>query len=155
MTTPNKPVPWYIPIALLTLGVLSALLGAWLAWSSWTFLFTSKRVEGTVTDLVEVKSNTDSPGTLRERSFAPAFEYQAEGRAYRIQSKVSSSAPSYSVGDKVPVRYPPDRPGEGRIDSISDNWVLPLVFGGGGLVFLAVGLGMAVARRRVARATPD
>src|SRR5215470_5572131 len=110
MKTPNKPVPWYIPIAFMTLGVLSAAVGSWLAWSSWTFLSSSKRVEATITDLVEIKSNTDSPGTLRERSFAPVFEYDVDGHTYRIQSRVSSSVPSYAVGDKVLARYLPDRP---------------------------------------------
>lgn len=151
MDSPIKPIPWYVPVAFLTLGAMSTAVGSWLGWTTWAFLTTSLRVEGTVTEVVQVRSNTDSPGNIQERSFAPVFKYETDGRTYRIQSKVSSSSPSYAVGDRVFVRYLPHRPEDGRIDSFWENWVGTLVFGGGGVIFTAVGLGTALARRHVIR----
>src|SRR5438270_204790 len=43
------------------------------------------------------------------------------------------------------------RPGEGGLDSFAENWLGPLVFGGGGLLFTGVGVGLLVARRRALR----
>ena len=44
------------------------------------------------------------------------------------------------VGEKVVVRYRPDRPGEAEVDSFFTLWGAASLFGVLGLVFLSVGI---------------
>jgi hypothetical protein len=46
------------------------------------------------------------------------------------------------VGETVNVLYLESDPHDAKIDSFTSLWFLPMVFGGTGAIFLAVGVGM-------------
>jgi hypothetical protein len=124
------------------LGCLSAGVGVWFTVHSYRFASTALRAEGTVVRLVRSSNGTS----------APVIRYQVSGQAFERQSRVSSRPPAYSVGDKVSVLYRPDQPGTGQIDSFMEQWFVPLLCGGLGTVFVAVGCAIIFARPRRRRA---
>jgi hypothetical protein len=155
MAASVKAVPRVVIFACLGLGLVSLGVGALLGRSAWNRQRESQRAEGTVVELVRIEpsGNTGTTGQrLDEKpSYAPVVQYQVGGNIYRIRSKVSSETPSYSVGESVSVLYPPDNPSDGRIDSFAENWLLTLLFAGGGLLFLVFALALFLARLRSAR----
>ena len=103
----------------------------------------------------ESKGRTGKGGTVSSKpGFAPLVQYQVDGTTYRIQGHVSSSSPSYTVGEGVVILYSADNPAEGRIDSFTEKWLVPIIFGGSGLLFTLIGFGMLLWRRRRAPLQP-
>ena len=88
-----------------------------------------------------------------EGSMFPVVRYQVTGIDHECKGQVSSSPPSYTIGDKVTILYRPEMPADGRIDSFSDRWLAALMFGGAGLVFAGIGL-VVVTRAAANQAGP-
>jgi hypothetical protein len=155
MQSAAKPIPLVFIIPFLAMGLTFAGIGVATGWSRWNALAHARRVDGKVVDVVRAEGHKAAGPKTRPASnkptFAPVVEYEVDGQTYRIQGAVSSSSPSYAVGDTVGVVFPADKPSEGSIDSFSEKWLGPLVFGGGGLVFALVGVGMVWARVRSVR----
>jgi hypothetical protein len=155
MARKGNPLFLFFILPFVVIGLVFAGIGGAAGWSSCQTLLGARRVEGTVAELVRVKSlkgavGPKGHGVSNRPAFAPAVEYRVEGKSYRIQGHISSSNPAYAVGEKVAVLYPPGHPAEGTIDSFSEKWLGPLFFGVIGLLFAAIGLGMLWYRRRSA-----
>ncbi|MFE0100699.1 DUF3592 domain-containing protein [Streptomyces sp. NPDC059009] len=84
------------------------------------------------------------PGPLRQRP--PRFGPARGTRTFR--SPTGSNPPSYERGDRVEVLYRADSPEDARINGFASLWLLPLIFGGIGLVIAGIATGVAVAMRR-------
>jgi hypothetical protein len=155
MQAAAKRLPLAFVLAFVALGGVFVALGAALGWSSWNHLAGAERVEGTVVDLRRVrespKKNAKGQPVAPKPSLAPVVRYEVDGQLYYIRGHVSSPRCPYAVGSTVTVVYPPDRPSEGKIDTLSENWLAPLGFGAAGLLFSLIGLGMLWVRRRAAR----
>ena len=69
---------------------------------------------------------------------------------------MATSWKPYAIGDEVPVLFSPDDPQSASINSFTSMWLLPLLLGGGGLVFVIGGLGLGtfVARKAGWRLLP-
>jgi hypothetical protein len=151
MSPPVKRISWLFIVPFLLLGLVGTAIGVGLAWSSWSNLCDAQRTEGAVVELARVEP-PKNPGKGQppnpKPGFAPVVQYHVGDQTYRIRGKVSSSSPAYTVGEKVNVLYPVDKPADGRIDSFAENWLAPLAFGGGGLLFSLVGFGMLLSRVR-------
>jgi hypothetical protein len=162
MDASSSPPPRFLTFLLLVIGLAGLGVGLWLAWSARQATATGLRVPGTVVGLVEVKGKAPPPGKQSKvannpnrPSLAPQVEYVVDGQTYRIRGTVSSTIPGYSHGDRVTVRYPPDRPAEGTIDSFAETWLAPLLVVGVSLLFTLVGVGLTVARRRASVNEPS
>jgi hypothetical protein len=124
------------------LGALLALAGVGVAVSPGLW-FGSARTEGTVTKLepaVElIDHGTPQAGDIvwseEVAVWYPVVEYQVGDRKYSYRPR--SVFRTYDVGEKVPLLYEAARPGLARIDTFSDRWLGPLLFGGA-LVLLGV-----------------
>ena len=152
-----KPVPLLFILPFVVIGLIFVAIGAVTGWSTWNSLASAQRVEGKVIELVRTESRgrTGKGGTVSSKpGFAPLVQYQVDGTTYRIQGHVSSSTPSYAVGEGVVILYSPDNPAEGRIDSFTEKWLVPIIFGGSGLLFTLIGFGMLWRRRRGAQLQP-
>jgi hypothetical protein len=130
-------------------GIFASLGVAFVAGAGWFYLadrsFAAAGVHapGTVIDMV---SSRDSDG---DYSYKPVVEFRdAEGRRHVFTSNVSSSPPQHATGESVAVIYAPASPDEAVIDSFLDRFLLPLIFGGLGTVFAAIGFGLLFARLR-------
>jgi len=82
----------------------------------------------------------------------PILEFRTgRGERIRIEGKISSSPSPYEVGERIGVFYDPAEPTEALIDTFIERWFMPLLFGGFGLVFIAVGSTLFNLARRSGR----
>jgi hypothetical protein len=114
-----------------------------------SFVRRASRTQGIVTALVPHQS-TDYSNTRASVSRLPTVTYSYEPvvrfrygpQQIQFSDSVASSPPAYHVGETVSVLYLESNPYNARIDSFLSLWLLPLIFGGIGAIFLAVGASM-------------
>lgn len=117
----------------LGLGFLAG--SAWTARSAADARARAVRADGEVVELVEERSSDSS-----RSMWAPRVRFQVpDGRSFEFVSSVRTNPPTYAVGDRVVVRYAPDRPSDARLDDWLSWWFLPSLLGGLGAVFTIVG----------------
>ncbi|MGK5543184.1 DUF3592 domain-containing protein [Streptomyces sp. URMC 127] len=135
-----------------TTGALCLVTGLIFAGISVSFLTDAERAPGTVVALDwqedygggSRKARSDDPPAAH-----PVVEFTpAGGTPRKFRDSAGSNPPSYEVGEQVEVLYRPDSPGDARINGFASLWLLPLIFGGIGLVFTAVGTTIALVTRR-------
>jgi hypothetical protein len=125
----KRAVRW---IALYVIGPCFLLVALIASMDTAVFLHRAVATTGTVVGL-RATSEPNKHGV----TYAPVFSFSAaDGRSYTIHSRVSSSPPEFSIGQRVPVLYEPDRPTLAKIDSHLQLWTFPDVFGGIGFVFV-------------------
>jgi len=79
----------------------------------------------------------------------PLFEYEYNGDVYQYQSSSSTDPPSYSLGEAVDIYVDTDNPYDIVIDTFTDRWLLIVILGGMGSMFLGISvLVMFVLRAR-------
>jgi hypothetical protein len=102
------------------------------------FLAVSSTAPGEVIGLVSREScDEDDEGRAYNCHlvYAPRVRFTAaDGREIVFESSTASSPASYAEGDRVEVRYRPDRPADARIDAVMDVWLDTIVTG-----FIALG----------------
>lgn len=133
-----------LPLVFLLVGGILASIG-WSQYQDHESLATDGRqVTGTV---IDVKTSTDSEG---DTTYAPVYGYEWEGEQRRYTpGSTSSSYPTQ--GETATLFVDPDDPGRVMADTFMDRWFIPVLLGGLGAVFLAVGLVIALASRRARR----
>ncbi|MER5939140.1 DUF3592 domain-containing protein [Streptomyces sp. NPDC001928] len=137
---------------MIAFGTVFLVIGLILAGMSVSFLADAERAPGTV---VELEWRSDDNGASRKarennRPVAyPVVEFtSADGTARTFRSSTGSNPPSYEEGERVEVLYRADSPEDARINGFASLWLLPLIFGGIGLVIAGVGTAVAVLGRR-------
>ena len=126
--------------AFIPLGVLLLLGAAWAVSSTKTWLAHAIEVEGKVIEMVRER-NSDNTGYL----FAPVVRFQTvEGNTVEFESGLRSNPPGYRTGQTVSVFYDPDEPRSAAIKGFFSLWLMPLILGFIGTVFLMVGTAMVV-----------
>ena len=131
-------------IAAVVLGLMGVAFAAvGVAWWQGTrsFVQTAERTEGTVVELLERQSTSRSSNGRRSTSisFSPVVEYtDHQGKQHKHYSTTSTNPPMYSVGDKVPMLFDPNRPAVAKIDHWVNLYLAPIVFTVLGAVFLLV-----------------
>jgi hypothetical protein len=114
-------------------GVLLLAAGTYVAQSTHSFLDRAQSAPGRVVELARSDSSTDT-------TYSPVVEYEGPGgRTIQFKGNLASSPVSYTVGERVTVLYDPAMPEAAKIDSFLDKWFLPVLLGGMGLVFTAIG----------------
>jgi hypothetical protein len=102
------------------------------------------------------------PGTLTAQGTIISCNYDADngacsptihfvtqsGQSITVASGIGSS--SFHQGESVSVKYHPDVPYDGRIDSFTTTWFVPLICGMPGLFIFILGL-FGLARKIVRR----
>jgi len=126
-----------------SLGLVFVAGAAWAFLADRNFAAAGAHAPGTVIDMT---SSRDSDG---DYTYKPVVEFRdAEGRRHVFTSSVSSSPPQHAIGESVEVIYAPASPDKAVIDSFVDRFLLPLIFGGLGTLFAAIGLGILFDRLR-------
>jgi len=124
-------------IFFLVFGLIGSglLVGACFAISSTlSFRSNTKRADGVVVEL-----------SWSGGSATPVVQWtDAKGGVHKVVGGVSSKPPSYSVGEKVDVRYDPAQPDRARIDGFLENWFAALILGILGTVFFSIGAGFGL-----------
>lgn len=117
---------WNITLAV---GLLIAVLAAWLTWREHRWIKTAALGDGVVVELVEHRSSGKNRGT----TYRPRVKFTTEdGSEHTFTSSQGSRPASYEVGEVVKVAY--DRAtSEGRIMSFGERFGFPVILAGLGL----------------------
>ncbi|MEU3742327.1 DUF3592 domain-containing protein [Streptomyces sp. NPDC032198] len=142
----------WVTFGLIAFGTLFTVIGLILAGVSISFLTDAERAKGTVVSLEwridHSGSSSKSRGSDGPVAY-PVVEFtSADGKPRSFEGSMGSNPPAYDQGERVDVLYRADSPGDARIDGFVSLWLLPLIFGGIGLVIVGVGTAIAVAGRR-------
>ncbi|MBP9760999.1 MAG: DUF3592 domain-containing protein [Candidatus Magasanikbacteria bacterium] len=99
----------------------------------YTFIQKAHQTTGTVIGLVENKSQ-DSGTT-----YAPELSYTVNTIEYTFVAGFSTYPPSHAVGDKELIYYDPKFPDQAKLGGFLPVYLVSLIMGGIGLVFVIVG----------------
>ncbi|MEV6591197.1 DUF3592 domain-containing protein [Streptomyces acidicola] len=142
----------WITIGTIAFGALFFVIGLILAGVSVSFLTDAERARGSVVAL-EWRNDDHSGASRKTRgndkpSAYPVVEFtSADGTPREFRDSTGSNPPSYEVGEQVEVLYRADSPEDARINGFASLWLLPLIFGGLGLLIAGIGTGVALAMR--------
>ena len=119
-----------------------------------SFVRRAARAQGTVTALVRIQSTNYSNASGAPRnipytsySYQPVVRFRNGAQQIDFRDSVATSPPAYHVGETVNVLYLESNPYDARIESFTSLWFLPMIFGGIGTIFLAIGARMIVTSR--------
>lgn len=116
-------------------GGLGLLVSAGTFLSDLHFAQEARPATGTVTEIRSLPNPQN-----RETTYTPTFRFADEtGQAHTVASSLYQSPPAFQVGDRVPVLYLPANPQSARINTFSQMWLLPLLFGILGGVSVVIG----------------
>lgn len=128
----------------LGVGILMLLLALALWNKTRGFIARAATATGTVTELIEVRDDDGGSSTYK-----PVVKFvDPGGEEIRFTSSYSSRPPAYDVGEAVEVLFVP---GDARIKGFGSLWLGPLILGGLGTVFTAIGLSIFGVGRANAR----
>lgn len=133
--------PRWVGNSFAAIGVLLLGVSAWLVVEHRRFATAAQRVDGIVTRLER------NPGG-RSGTFHAFVQFRDGDRTVEVRSRTASSPPAFAVGEAVTVLYEPGRADQARIEAFSEQYLLVSIFGGLGMVFTAVGLGILFFSRR-------
>lgn len=117
-----------------SVGLLFAGLGGWFYVSDQQMAKNASRTSGTVIALDRRR------GSEGGSTYAPVVEWtDREGTRHEFTSSTSSNPAAFDRGESVTVMYDPAKPGQAKIDSFGQRFLLPLIFVGMGSVFAIIG----------------
>jgi Protein of unknown function (DUF3592) len=147
MMDPTKFLSRLGKFAFIPLGLMLLLGAAWAVSSTKTWLAHAIEVEGKVIEMVRTRDRDDTTYL-----FAPVVEFRTvDGRSIEFESAVRSYPPAYRTGQTVSVVYDPDEPRYAAIKGFFSLWLMPIILGFIGSVFLIVGTAMVVMSSWAAR----
>lgn len=116
--------------------------------SSFQFLQTATKTQGTVIDLIK-NVDTDSDGDS-STTYSPVVSFTTStGQKIEAKTSISSNPPSHEIGDSVSIYYSPKDPKTIIVDSFMDKYFLPIVFGVLGLILFSIGgFGLVKAKKK-------
>ncbi|MFZ3572622.1 DUF3592 domain-containing protein [Streptomyces sp. BH097] len=140
----------WVVIGVSVFGGIFLVVGLILAWSSVSLLREADSATGTVVSLQWRDEDIGPSRKSRDRPAAyPVVEFAAaDGTPHTFRSSTGSNPPSYEEGEHVEVLYRADDPEDARINGFLSLWLLPLIFGGIGLIAATVAAIIAMVSRR-------
>ena len=127
------------------IGILGLIGTGFGYFSTKDFLSQASHAEGTVINLIEKSSSSNSGGTSTPL-YTPVVRFKTiQGEERQFTSSVSSYPPAHRVGEKVFVLYIPGHEEDAKINTFRSLWLLHFIFGGLGLVFSIIGISLLTA----------
>jgi len=124
---------------LLLVGLLLMGIACWHFQKTMKLLKNGERAKARVLELVESRSRSD--GT----SYRPVFEFITKtNEVRRWEYDVSSSPPSWEVGEEADVVYNPDQPGQARLIGYWGLFIGTIVLAAVAAPFIIIGGGYFV-----------
>lgn len=125
---------FWIGSAFTAFGLLFAGIGGYAYIDDQQMAETASRASGTVIALDRRR------GSEGGSTYAPVVEWRdRNGTRHEFTSSTSSNPAGFDRGEAVTVMYDPAKPGQARIDSFGQRFILPLAFGGMGSLFAIIG----------------
>lgn len=123
----------------MTVGIIQAVVAAYLVFSHSRFERHAMAIKGTVVDYQSyVSTGSDGSTTM----YTPVFEYRLNGKAYTHVDNSSSSFREFEVGEVVDILVDPENPEDVLVDSFMEKWFVPTLLGFMGIVFAGIGYGL-------------
>lgn len=117
------------------IGGMFTLIGGGFGVENWLYVNNAQSTVGTVVGL-------DYSGG---RSARIVVQYQpTSGQTIEASPGLRSNPPMAQVGETVKLYYQANNPTDIRLNNFVNLWLLPVIFGGIGIVFLIVGIGLAI-----------
>lgn len=134
-------------------GAVFGTVGVLVGWSTHEFLAKAAHADGVVIGSVQdqsCSSRSSSHGSSCHWVWKPQVRFLVDGQAHVFVDKVGDDSPSdHPTGQHLTVAYDPDDADDARIlRSGPGGYLLPLVFGGFGVLFVPLGVGLCVAWAR-------
>ncbi|MBN1203430.1 MAG: DUF3592 domain-containing protein [Myxococcaceae bacterium] len=131
------------------MGLILAVVGIGLVVGSIVAASRTKRFLATAQEArAEVIGMHVSSGTQSSRAYFPVLRYRTQkGATHEVTSSVGSNPPRYKEGDSVVILYEPANPTNVRIHTFSNVWLVPMILGGIGGIFILVGGVLAAVMR--------
>ena len=129
MNNPTNRSPLVVSLTFLLIGGIFLTIG--LGMATWTIMWAAggtQSTEGTVVKMVRGGKGTK-----------PVVQYEVAGQNHEVEGLLTTTPPAYRVGDKVQVLYKSASPVHAMIDTFTNRWLFPTIFGGIGGVFALVG----------------
>lgn len=105
--------------------------------------------------VIHVAVNSDDDGV----TYKPTVKYTVDGHEYEAKSWMSSSGYDFRIGEKIPILYEIDEPGNIRLNFFMEKWGFGGIFATvGGILFigsLAIGRKGKPSRRKQKRSDPQ
>ena len=140
MISPNVFLSRLGKFALMPIGALLLFGAVWTATSTKTWIAHAIEVPGTVIEMLRVR-DIDNTGYL----FAPVVRFKTmQGNTVEFESSFRSNPPAYRTGQAVSVLYDPDEPRSAAIRGFFSLWLMPIILGFVGSIFLIVGTAMVI-----------
>jgi hypothetical protein len=119
------------------LGGLFVMIGVFLFIRTRSFIGKAREVRGRVIEMVYSSGSEDGGG------YSPIYQFKTfEGQDIEVQDGISSNPPQFKVGQEIQVLYDPDNPRKARIKKWMNLYFTSVLFGGLGLIFGSVGIGL-------------
>jgi hypothetical protein len=130
--------PWPAALIMALIGSILLGVGYYTAHKTIDYLAHGAKVEGSVVRMVR--------GSGSSKGSKPVVKYAVDGRDFEISGEISSSPPAFHVGETVEVLYMPADPATAVINSFSERWLFPVIFGGIGVVVGLAGWGILLVK---------
>jgi hypothetical protein len=105
-----------------------------------------------VDDFQLISNAKEVIGTVVSNPSKPIFEYHLDGEKFNYEATVSSNPPSYYIGEEVSMFVNPNQPDEVLINTFTDRWLVTVILGSMGFVFLLVGVATSKIFSRIGSA---
>ena len=99
----------------------------------------TQTVDAVVTENVRASSGVRTSNHRHHRTYAPVFEYEFEGRQFRVKSMYSSYPPRFSEGEHTKLMIDPDDPEKIYMSGGAAS-IITIVFTALGVLFLLIAL---------------
>ena len=126
-----------IGVSFMLLGALFVALSANMIISNQHFEQRAMSVKGKVIGYNKhLSTDDDGVSTLM---YTPTFRYEVNGKTYTQPSDNSANSETYKINETVDLLVDPQNPKQYVINSFTEQWDLPMVFGIMGIAFVMMG----------------
>ena len=130
-------------LACLTVGPCFLLIALGFGIHTELFIRHAAKADGIVIQLTSVQGEDQSV------TYVPTFEFKStNGAVHSVTSNSGSNPAGFTLGETVPVLYKTTNPANAVIASFWQLWAFTFAFGIGGIVALAVGLGISLLQNQ-------
>ncbi|GCE29090.1 hypothetical protein KDA_45740 [Dictyobacter alpinus] len=148
--------PFLVAFILFVIGLVFGIIGLVFGLNSQSFMVGAVSTTGRIVqcdysgDDSSFNSSENARDHINSSACSPVVSFTTKsGEEVHFTSSFSSS--SYHPGDTVSVSYHANQPRDARISDFLALWLLPVIFGGIGVLFLLIGCSIVIIPLLVAR----
>jgi len=139
-------IPKTVKYFFVIVGLIALTGSVIVSMNRYAFVKASIETKGEVVELVSVRSSSTTSSSI---TYAPCIRFTDKyGRPMEFVSSISSSPPSYDVGERVELIYNPEAPEDARMKGFFAIWGLASISGLFGAIFFTIGFLLIYSDKR-------